>query len=158
MSAINPHHHAGGPSDTNETSHGSSMPTYVAVFVALLVLLVVTVAVAFVDLGPLNLAVALLIAGVKATLVVLYFMHVRHSNRLTKVFVAGTYLWLVILFVLTYSDYISRNWLPNSRGWDENPVLRQVETGERHGGTPTKGAEFGPHGEPSERNAPDMDG
>jgi len=105
------------------------MSTYYVVFAALMVLLVVTVGAAFVRLGPLNMPVAMLIATVKAALVILFFMHVKFASRLTKVFVAGSFLWLAILFVMTFGDYVSRDWLPNSRGWDENPVKVQYDDG-----------------------------
>ena len=70
-----------------------------------------TVAIAFVDLGPLNAVAALTIASAKATLVVLYFMHVRYSTRLTWVVVVGSLFWLGILLMLTLSDYLTRGWL-----------------------------------------------
>jgi cytochrome c oxidase subunit 4 len=112
-----------------------SMTTYRLVFAALMVLLVVTVAAAFVPLGFLNMPVAMLIASVKAVLVILFFMHVKFASRLTKVFVAATFLWLAILFVMTFGDYLSRDWSPNSRGWDENPVKAAYDAGsaKRHG-------------------------
>ena len=96
-----------------------SVRLYLIIFAALMVLLVVTVAAAFVHLGPLNLTVALAIAGVKALLVVLFFMHVIHSSRLTKVFVLASLLWLMILFGITFADYLSRDWTPVSRGWTD---------------------------------------
>ena len=79
---------------------------------ALLVLTAITTAVAFVDLGPWNTVVALGIAFLKATLVALFFMHVKYSPRLTQVVVAGGIFWLAILIVLTLSDFVSRGWLP----------------------------------------------
>src|SRR5688572_4669926 len=84
------------------------MSTYWAVMAALMVLLVVTVIAAFVDLGPFNMPVAMAIATVKAVLVILYFMHVKFASRLTKVFVAATFIWLAILFVMTFGDYYAR--------------------------------------------------
>jgi cytochrome c oxidase subunit 4 len=107
-----------------------SMRTYVIVFVMLLVLLVVTVVAAFVDLGPLNIFVALGIASVKALLVILYFMHVLDSSRLTKLFVTGTFIWLAIMFILTFSDYVTRGWTPISKGWDDQ-VKEITEGGAR---------------------------
>ena len=56
--------------------------------------------------------IALGIAVIKATLVILYFMHVRYSDRLTWVVVGGGFLWLAVLLVLTLSDYFARSWLP----------------------------------------------
>lgn len=86
-----------------------SVKSYLAVFAALLALTALTTAIAFVDLGGVgNVAVALSIAIVKATLVALYFMHLRHSSRLTMVFAAAGIFWLGILFALTLSDYITR--------------------------------------------------
>lgn len=82
--------------------------TYYKVAIALLVLFVLTVAAAYVDLGGFNIIVALTIAVVKALLVVLYFMHVRYGNKLVWVFACAGFFWLVILFALTMSDYITR--------------------------------------------------
>lgn len=94
------------------SEHVVPRKVYYAVFAALLVLTAITTAVAFVDLGPWNTVVALGIAFVKATLVALFFMHVKYSPRLTQVVVAGGLFWLAILIVLTLSDFVSRGWLP----------------------------------------------
>jgi cytochrome c oxidase subunit 4 len=75
-----------------------------------MVLLVITLAAAAIDLGPWNIVIAMTIAVVKAALVVLYFMHVRYSSSLVQFFAGATFFWLLILFVLTLSDYFSRNW------------------------------------------------
>jgi len=75
-----------------------------------MILTAVTVAVAYLDLGPLNTILALSIAVTKAALVILYFMHVRYSPSLTKLVVAGSFLWLFILLSITMSDYLSRGW------------------------------------------------
>ena len=61
--------------------------------------------------GPLNVIIALTIASIKATLVVLYFMHVRYSPRLVWVIVASALFWMGILFAFTFSDYLTRPWL-----------------------------------------------
>ena len=89
-----------------------SIRSYLAVFVALLVLTALTTGVAFIDLGGIgNVAVALTIAVIKAVLVTLYFMHLRYSSRLTMVFAAAGIFWLGIMIVLTLSDYLSRDWV-----------------------------------------------
>jgi cytochrome c oxidase subunit 4 len=85
---------------------------YVIIFTSLMVLTATTVAAAYMDLGPLNTVVALVIAVSKATLVILYFMHLRYSSSLTRLVVAGSFLWLLILLVITMTDYWSRGWLP----------------------------------------------
>ena len=85
--------------------------TYVTVFVLLLVLTGVTVMAAFVHMGRLNDVVALTIAVTKATLVLLYFMHLRHSSVLSRLTVLAGVAWLLILMVLTMSDVLTRDWI-----------------------------------------------
>ncbi len=92
--------------------------TYYLVFAVLMVLLAVTVGAAFMQLGRLNIAAALTIAVAKALIIVLYFMHVRYSSRLTWVFVSAGFFWLLILLSLLATDYVSRDWLPVPTGWD----------------------------------------
>ena len=93
------------------SSHVVPLRTYYLIFLTLMVCTAITVAVAFVDLGPLNIIVAMAIAVLKATLVVLFFMHVKYSTRLTWVVVLGSIFWLGIMFVLTMGDYLTRVWL-----------------------------------------------
>ena len=88
--------------------HQAPLLTYFLVFAALMILTVVTVAVSRVDLGALNTTVAMIIAVAKATVVILWFMHVIHSPRLTWIVVIASFLWLGVLFVLTFSDYLTR--------------------------------------------------
>ena len=95
------------------SEHIVSRRIYFAIFGVLMVFTGVTVWVANFDLpGPLNAIVALSIAVFKATLVVLYFMHVRYSSKLTWVFVCAGLIWLLILFAFTLSDYLTRGWVP----------------------------------------------
>jgi len=83
---------------------------YYTIFAVLMLCTGLTVWVAFLDLGALNTVAALAIAVFKATLVVLFFMHVKYSTRLTWAVVAGSIFWLGILLVLTMSDYLTRGW------------------------------------------------
>lgn len=86
---------------------------YIGIFLILLVGTVITVLAAFQDFpGPLNAIMALTIATIKATFVVLYFMHVRYSGRLIWLVIAAALFWMGIMFALTISDYSSRDWLP----------------------------------------------
>jgi cytochrome c oxidase subunit 4 len=86
---------------------------YVAIFLALLIGTILTAWVAFFNFpGPLNAVVALTIAVLKASLVVLYFMHVRYSGRLIWLVILAALLWLAIMFAITLSDYWPRMWLP----------------------------------------------
>ena len=91
--------------------HVVPVRTYFLVFVTLLAMTALTTAAAFVDLGPLGNLVAMAIASFKATLVVLFFMHVRYSSKLTSLVVTAGLFWLAILIVLTLTDYLSRGWL-----------------------------------------------
>ncbi|HEY0097414.1 MAG TPA: cytochrome C oxidase subunit IV family protein [Pyrinomonadaceae bacterium] len=99
------------------SEHIVSKKVYFVIFGALMALTVLTVVAANYDLGSekINTIVALAIAVTKAVLVVLYFMHVRYSSRLTWVVVAGGFLWLVIMIGLTLSDYLSRGLLTYPR-------------------------------------------
>ena len=94
------------------SAHIVPRTVYYAVFGALMVLTATTTAVSFVDLGPWSTVVALGIAFLKATLVVLFFMHVKYSPRLTQITVGGGLLWLAILIFITLSDFMTRGWLP----------------------------------------------
>jgi cytochrome c oxidase subunit 4 len=93
------------------SAHVVPVRTYLAVFAALLALTAATTAVAFVNLGPLNVVIMLAIAVIKATLVVLYFMHVRYSSRLTWVVVSGGFAWLLVIIAFTLSDFVTRGLL-----------------------------------------------
>ena len=90
--------------------HVTGIPVYLAVFAALMVLTILTVFVSTLDLGLLNTPIALAIAVTKATLVILFFMHVIHSTRLTWVVILASLLWLAVMFVLTFADYLTRGW------------------------------------------------
>jgi cytochrome c oxidase subunit IV len=102
------------------SDHVVSPKVYLAVFAALLLLTYLTVAAAGVDLGepavlgvrvPLNAIVALAIAVTKASLVVLFFMHIRWGTRLNWLVIASGVVWFGILISLTLTDYLSRGWL-----------------------------------------------
>ena len=93
------------------TDHILPKRVYYTIFGILMLGTYLTVQIAFFDLGRLNTVVALTIAVIKATLVVLFFMHVKYSTRLTWVVVLGSIFWLGIMFVLTMSDYLTRVWL-----------------------------------------------
>jgi len=91
--------------------HVVSVPTYVGVFLALMALTGVTVWASGQDFGALNTGVALGIAVTKATLVVLFFMHVKYGSSLVKLYIVAAIVWLGILISITMSDYASRGWL-----------------------------------------------
>ena len=88
--------------------HVDSAASYFLVFLALIALTVVTTAVAFVDLGDFSVIAALGIATCKMLLVALFFMHVRHSSKLSRLVMAGGLLWLAILILMTLGDFATR--------------------------------------------------
>ena len=94
------------------SEHIVSIKVYLIIFLALMVGTTLTVWAGLQDFpGQLNVIVALTIAVIKATLVVLYFMHVRYSGRLIWLVIIAALLWLAIMFAITFSDYWTRAWL-----------------------------------------------
>jgi len=90
------------------SSHITPRRTYIFVYLALLILLGGTIGLAYVDLGIWNTVAAITIAVVKALLVVFFFMHVKYSSNLTRVYVLAGFLWLALLIGLTLTDYLTR--------------------------------------------------
>jgi cytochrome c oxidase subunit 4 len=113
------------------SAHVLPKSTYYAIFFSLMVLTAATVGVAFVNLGALNFPVAIAIAITKATLVVLFFMHVKYSSRLTKMVVAIAIFFLLILLGLTMTDYLTRDWGASPRGNTGAGVSDTLEGGGR---------------------------
>ena len=96
---------------TSSSEHISSIGSSVAVWIALLVGTAITVLASQVDLGPFNIVVALLIATIKATLVVLYFMHVKYTHeKLVPVVIVSALFFLGLLLSLSMADYGTRLW------------------------------------------------
>lgn len=97
---------------SEHADHIVPVRTYLAIFVTLLVMTFVTVEVAYVDLDRilphLNIVAALAIAVFKAVLVILFFMHVKYSPRLTWLVVGASFVWLAIMFGITLADYTTR--------------------------------------------------
>jgi cytochrome c oxidase subunit 4 len=93
--------------------HVVAKKTYVLIWIVLMVLTAVTAWASTINFGPFSPVVALLIASIKASLVVLFFMHVRYAGQhmVWVVIIAGVF-WLIILLSLTMSDYLTRGWLP----------------------------------------------
>jgi cytochrome c oxidase subunit 4 len=109
MAASDIHAPGGHPAGAE---HGPSVKSYVAVFVALLALTGLTTAAAYAEMpAAWHTPVALAIAAAKATLVLLFFMHLLYSPRLTWLVAFGSLLWLLIMLTLTFADYLTRSWL-----------------------------------------------
>jgi len=93
------------------SEHVSSLKLYIGIWITLLIGTGLTVAVAKIPLGPFNAIVALSIATIKATLVVLFFMHVKYTHeKLTRVIIISALFWLFILLALSMADYATRLW------------------------------------------------
>jgi cytochrome c oxidase subunit 4 len=95
-------------SEHEHTEHIVSPGMYLVIISTLLALTGITVFAAFVDLGRFNIVVALLIATIKATLVVLIFMHAKYAPERTKLVIIAGVFWLALLLFMTLSDYASR--------------------------------------------------
>ncbi len=83
---------------------------YLKIWIALMTFLFLTWGAAQFNLGTMNIVVALTISVAKALLVILFFMHLRHSSKLTWIFAAAGFFWLLIMFTLVASDYLTREW------------------------------------------------
>lgn len=99
------------------SGHIVSTKIYLAVFITLLILTGLTTGVAYIDMGRFNLVVALIIAVCKMLLVVLFFMHAKYSQTLTKLVIIAAFLWLGIMVTLTLSDEATRGWGVQVNGW-----------------------------------------
>jgi cytochrome c oxidase subunit 4 len=105
-------------------NHGHSehhivpMSVYLGVFFALLIGTALTTAIAYVDLGMWNTPIALLIAFIKMTLVILFFMHVKYQPGLTRIAIICAFFWLGIMMTLTLSDELTRTWEFNPLPWN----------------------------------------
>jgi cytochrome c oxidase subunit 4 len=91
--------------------HVVPVSIYIIIFVSLMILTGLTVLASQKDFGPGNTIIAVAIAALKATLVILYFMHVRYNDNIVRIAVFAGFLWLGVMIVLTLSDYIARGWL-----------------------------------------------
>ena len=95
---------------THHEEHIVSPKVYGVIFSALLVMTATTVGASYLELGEFNVIVALAIACIKAVLVILFFMHVKYSSRLTKLTVAAGFFTFFVLITMSMTDYISRAW------------------------------------------------
>jgi cytochrome c oxidase subunit 4 len=95
---------------------------YFVIFASLLILTGITTGVAFIDLGPWNTVVALVIACCKATLVLLFFMHLRWSTQLNRVVWLSAILWLGLMIGIMSIDFLSRSWTPVPKGWESTSL------------------------------------
>jgi cytochrome c oxidase subunit 4 len=105
--------------------HIVSKKFYFLIFAALIALTVLTTGVAFIDLGKGNTVAALAIAVCKASLVALFFMHLRWSSGLLRLVLLSAFVWFAILVTLTLGDELTRRWTPDPSGWESQIQLKQ---------------------------------
>jgi cytochrome c oxidase subunit IV len=107
------------------SAHVVPVKTYVGIFLVLMVLTGLTTGVAFIDLHAWNTPVALAIAVVKMVLVLLFFMHVKYSTKLTKMVIIAGFFFLTLLVAFTLADELTRGWSPRAQDWGTIvPALR----------------------------------
>jgi cytochrome c oxidase subunit 4 len=112
MKQAEPQFHPGTDQEHfDPSSHIAPISMYVGIWAALMVFTGITVFAATVELHVFNIVLALVIASIKGTLVVLFFMHLRYSTKLTMVTVVAALFFLFILFSLSMTDYLTRSWL-----------------------------------------------
>ncbi len=102
------------------SGHIVPQKVYFTVFSLLIGMTALTTWVATQDLGRWNTVIALAIAIFKATLVILFFMHVKYSSNLTRVAVVAGFFWLALLITLTLSDVLTRSWIPTPSSWQSS--------------------------------------
>ncbi len=107
------------------SEHVVPVKIYVAVFFALICLTALTTAVGFIDMGRMNAVVALAIAILKASLVFLFFMHLRYSGALPRLVLFAGLFWLSILMSLTLADVLTRGWQYVPHGWQNPAAITQ---------------------------------
>jgi cytochrome c oxidase subunit IV len=108
--------HTAVATEHSADAHHSHRPLYYKIFGILMVLLILTVVAAALPLGQLNIIVALLIAVIKAALIVMFFMHFKDSDHLTWIVGTATVAWFLILIFMTMNDYLSRDLISSMPG------------------------------------------
>ncbi len=153
-------HGHGGHDDGAVHSHISSIPFYVAVFMGLLVLTGMTVGQSYVDLGKLNIVIVILIATLKASLVVTFFMHLRWDNKFNALIFLSTIFFIGVFFAYTLNDTDRRGDLDpdqNMKIWEKTGVEAPggLQTKEPHTPSSATGNDHAPPpGSPAPHGAP----
>jgi cytochrome c oxidase subunit 4 len=149
------------PDDGAVHSHVSSVKFYIGILAILVTFTLLTVAVASVHLGPLNLAVAILIASAKATLVVMFFMHLKYDNRFNATIVICSLMFIGVFFAYTMNDTETRGELDDAQGSMVLPATGQQAPGglpgtaSRHRGHERVGSFYAPNAGEEEEVAPE---
>ena len=110
----------------SDHDHIDGLKVYFSIITALMILTGITVWAAFQDFGFLNTVVAMTIAVIKALLVVIFFMHLRHSARIIWLFAGAGAVWFVIMISLLLGDYRTRDWQYKAAMWEKPPVVQSA--------------------------------
>ena len=121
--------YADGPDDGHVHAHISSVKFYVGILGALMCLTLLTVGVASIHLGPLNLAVAVVIASIKASLVVLFFMHLKYDNRFNGTIFICSLMFIGVFFAYTMNDTGTRAEVDDAQGGQVRPSTGEIAPG-----------------------------
>jgi cytochrome c oxidase subunit 4 len=154
-------HDAHDADDGMVHSHVSSVKFYVGILAILVAFTLLTVAVASIHLGPLNLAVAIAIASAKATLVVMFFMHLKYDNRFNATIVICSLMFIGVFFAYTMNDTDTRGELDDAQGSMVLPSTGQQAPGglpgtaSRHRGHERVGSFYAPNSGEEEDVAPE---
>ena len=156
------HGHGHHADDGAVHAHVSSVPFYVGIFGTLVALTVLTVAVSYVHLGALNLAVAIVIASIKASLVVMFFMHLRYDNKFHALIFVCSLMFIGVFFAYTINDTGHRGQVDLENGTEFLPADGAQAPGGMPSAAPAKhesehGAQVGgplPEGEHGGGEAP----
>jgi cytochrome c oxidase subunit 4 len=126
-------HESHGGDEFYVHSHVASVKFYVGILAILIMFTLLTVGVASVHLGPLNLAVAIAIASAKATLVVMFFMHLKYDNRFNATIVICSLMFIGVFFAYTMNDTDTRAELDDAQGSQVLPSSGQKAPGGMEG-------------------------
>ena len=156
-------HHPGGhdADDGKVHSHIASVKFYVGILAILMAFTLLTVGVASIHLGPLNLAVAIVIASAKALLVVMFFMHLKYDNRFNATIVISSLLFIGVFFAYTMNDTDTRAELDDAQGSMVLPSTGQQAPGglpgtaSRHRSHERLGSFYAPGSDEVEEAAPE---
>jgi cytochrome c oxidase subunit 4 len=90
----------------------ASRKAYSLIWIALLVLALITTLIGYLNLGPFNMPIAIAIATAQAALIVMFFMEAKAESRVIHIIIAGGVIWILIMISNTLGDYVTRGWLP----------------------------------------------
>ncbi|CAN5569107.1 hypothetical protein BH09PLA1_BH09PLA1_04680 [soil metagenome] len=123
----------------NDAPHADHVRSLLFIYIWLMMLLAATVLAALLPafhVGDFNIVIAMAIAITKAALVIWFFMHVKYGGKLVWIFATAAFVWLGIMLILTFSDYMTRSRLPRAADQVDTMNIRAPEHSERKNHSP----------------------